>query len=104
LINSLPQSATTPDMTALWENNLDAISRKEAKYQNFMDPLVSSLQGLIEQAGSQLPTSLQGVKSPDSGFKKRRYSAKKPATSKSSAVRKTPTKKTSTSKRAPASK
>ncbi|MGS0691858.1 DNA topoisomerase III [Shewanella sp. 30m-9] len=104
LINSLPQSATTPDMTALWENNLDAISRKEAKYQNFMDPLVSSLQGLIEQAGSQLPTSLQGVQSPDNGFKKRRYSAKKAATSKSSAVRKTPTKKTSTSKRAPTSK
>ncbi|WP_028768377.1 DNA topoisomerase III [Shewanella fidelis] len=89
LINSLPQSATTPDMTALWENNLDAISRKEAKYQNFMQPLISSIHALIEQAGAQLPTSLQGVKSPDAGFKKRRFSAKKGAAKSQSAAAKT---------------
>ncbi|WP_076408861.1 DNA topoisomerase III [Shewanella sp. UCD-KL12] len=77
LINSLPLSATTPDMTALWESNLDAISRKEAKYAHFMMPLVDSLKGLITQAGAQLPTSLQGVKAPASKFKKRRYSKKK---------------------------
>ncbi|GIU46877.1 DNA topoisomerase 3 [Shewanella sairae] len=94
LVNSLPQSATTPDMTALWENNLDAISRKEAKYQNFMQPLVSSIHELINQAGSQLPTSLQGVKSPEGGFKKRRYSAKKPTGSKATASKATATKKT----------
>ncbi|WP_394388028.1 DNA topoisomerase III [Shewanella woodyi] len=77
LINSLPMSATTPDMTALWESNLDAISRKEAKYINFMSPLVDSLAQLITQAGAQLPTSLQGVKAPKSNFKKRAYSRKK---------------------------
>lgn len=77
LINSLPMSATTPDMTALWESNLDAISRKEAKYQNFMVPLTDSLGQLIIQAGSQLPTALQGVKAPNSSFKKRRYAKKK---------------------------
>ncbi|WP_299807535.1 DNA topoisomerase III [uncultured Shewanella sp.] len=86
LINSLPQSATTPDMTALWENNLDAISRKEAKYQSFMAPLLASLQQLIEQAGAQLPTSLQGVKSPGGGFKKRRYAGKKGASATNKAV------------------
>ncbi|MBE7216733.1 DNA topoisomerase III [Shewanella benthica] len=77
LINSLPLSATTPDMTALWESNLDAISRKEAKYQSFMTPLIDSLSHLITQAGSQLPTALQGVKAPKSSFKKRRYTKKK---------------------------
>ncbi|GIU26079.1 DNA topoisomerase III [Shewanella sp. MBTL60-007] len=103
LINSLPQSATTPDMTALWENNLDAISRKEAKYQSFMEPLLASLQQLITQAGAQLPTSLQGVKAPDGGFKKRRYSGKKAT----SATKKTTTTKVTnkaTSKRAATTK
>ena len=80
LINSLPESATTPDMTALWESHLDAICRKEAKYQSFMQPLIESLGELIIQAGSQLPTSLQGVKAPQGQFKKRRYSQKKKVT------------------------
>ncbi|MBW8182171.1 DNA topoisomerase III [Shewanella nanhaiensis] len=83
LINSLPMSATTPDMTALWESNLDAISRKEAKYINFMAPLVDSLAQLINQAGAQLPTSLQGVKAPKSSFKKRTYGKKSTTTKKS---------------------
>ena len=73
LINSLPLSATTPDMTALWESNLDAISRKEAKYLNFMTPLLDTLSALIVQAGAQLPSALQGVKSPSNSFKKKRY-------------------------------
>lgn len=74
LINSLPMIATTPDMTALWESNLDAISRKEAKYLSFMSPLITSLSELIIQAGSQLPSALQGVKAPANSFRKKRYS------------------------------
>lgn len=73
LINSLPLSATTPDMTALWESNLDAISRKEAKYLNFMTPLLETLSALIVQAGSQLPSALQGVTAPTNSFQKKRY-------------------------------
>ncbi|MCG9755816.1 DNA topoisomerase III [Shewanella insulae] len=73
LINSLPESATTPDMTALWESHLDAISRKEAKYLSFMTPLIDSLNGLIMQAGAQLPKALQGVEAPKRSFKKRGY-------------------------------
>lgn len=75
LINSLPHSATTPDMTALWENNLDSMSRKETQYQAFMQPLISKLDELITQAGSVLPTALQGVKSP-APFKKKSYARK----------------------------
>lgn len=75
LINSLPHSATTPDMTALWENNLDSMSRKETQYQAFMQPLISKIDELITQAGSTLPTALQGVKSP-TPFKKKSYARK----------------------------
>ncbi|WP_445776344.1 DNA topoisomerase III [Shewanella sp.] len=72
LIRSLPDSATTPDMTALWENSLDAISQKRLKYDAFMQPLLSQLDGLITQASSQLPSALQGVASsaPKRSFKK----------------------------------
>ncbi|MCL1041442.1 DNA topoisomerase III [Shewanella marisflavi] len=80
LINSLPESATTPDMTALWESHLDAISRKEAKYLTFMAPLIESLNGLIMQAGAQLPKALQGVEAPKSQFKKRGYGNRRGST------------------------
>jgi DNA topoisomerase-3 len=72
LIRSLPESATTPDMTALWENSLDAISQKRLKYDAFMQPLLSTLDGLITQATSQLPSALKGVAStaPKRSFKK----------------------------------
>ncbi|AZG73824.1 DNA topoisomerase III [Shewanella livingstonensis] len=72
LIRSLPESATTPDMTALWENSLDAISQKRLKYDAFMQPLLSQLDGLIIQASSQLPSALQGVanSAPKRSFKK----------------------------------
>jgi len=72
LIRSLPESATTPDMTALWENSLDAISQKRLKYDAFMQPLLSQLDNLITQASSQLPSALQGVarSAPKRSFKK----------------------------------
>ncbi len=63
LINSLPQKATTPDMTALWESNLDSISRKEIRYQSFMLPMIENLHQLVEQACKQLPVALQGISS-----------------------------------------
>ncbi|WP_394130102.1 DNA topoisomerase III [Shewanella maritima] len=63
LINSLPESATTPDMTALWEQSLDAISQKAQSYKSFMTPLEHQLDALIKQASAQLPTGLQGLKS-----------------------------------------
>lgn len=90
LIDSLPSSATTPDMTALWESHLDAICRKESKYQSFMTPLVDTLQQLITQAGAQLPTALQGVKAP-ARANQRRYSKKRTTTKKSSTTAKSAT-------------
>lgn len=62
LINSLPESAITPDMTALWEQQLNAISQKELNYQGFMQPLNQHLLNLIEQAKQHIPTGLQSLK------------------------------------------
>ncbi|AVT49090.1 DNA topoisomerase III [Shewanella baltica] len=62
LINSLPASATTPDMTALWEASLNGICHKETSYQAFMQPLLGTLSTLIQNAGAQLPTALNGLK------------------------------------------
>ncbi|WP_165398950.1 DNA topoisomerase III [Shewanella maritima] len=64
LVHSLPESATLPDMTALWEQSLDAISQKQLRYDSFMQPLVNQVSHLVSQAAAHIPTALQGVKAP----------------------------------------
>ncbi len=71
LINSLPESAITPDMTALWEQQLNAISQRELNYEGFMQPLNQHLLALIEQAKQHIPTGLQGLKGQGQGFKRK---------------------------------
>ncbi|XQW85442.1 DNA topoisomerase III [Thalassotalea piscium] len=78
LINALPEQCTKPDMTAQWEATLNAIGEQRASYQQFMSPLEDTLTQLIASASSQLPTSLQGVKSTQKpAFKRRRKVTKK---------------------------
>jgi DNA topoisomerase-3 len=75
LINGLPDMATEPDMTARWEMELNAISRRETSYKSFMQPLELSLHQLIAQ--SQL-NDLGGLKNVDAKvtpFKKKKYKA-----------------------------
>lgn len=71
LINSLPESAITPDMTALWEQQLNAISIKELNYQGFMQPLNQHLFQLIEQAKQHIPTGLQNLKGQGQKFQRK---------------------------------
>ncbi len=63
LIDALPASASQPDMTAHWESSLDAIARREERYEQFMTQLRESLEQLIAQLASALPSALQGLKS-----------------------------------------
>ena len=63
LIDALPTEATTPDMTALWEANLNKISEKQLSYQQFMTPLLSNLEQLISEAKELDPTRFAGLKS-----------------------------------------
>lgn len=47
LIFALPDSATQPDMTAIWEMQLTDISKKQAGYQQFMSDLQNKLPELL---------------------------------------------------------
>jgi DNA topoisomerase-3 len=72
LIQSLPETATSPDMTAEWELNLNAISARQRNYEAFMRPLIQSVTDLIDHAKLTLPSSLKNVNSPKGKFNKRR--------------------------------
>ncbi|TQV66708.1 DNA topoisomerase III [Exilibacterium tricleocarpae] len=76
LISCLPESATTPDMTARWELALGRISSREGSYQGFMDPLHSSLRDLIEQSKAEVPAGLKGIPVARPAFKRSRSGAK----------------------------
>lgn len=69
LITSLPETMGRPDMTAHWESQLEAISQREIKYGQFMQPMVLGLEQLINEVSAVRFTGLEGLgKSP---YKKR---------------------------------
>lgn len=72
LIHSLPGSAATPDMTARWETELDAISQRRRSYSAFMQPLLASLHELIAQSQVALPEGLKNIERKPAPGKKRR--------------------------------
>ncbi|CNK70575.1 DNA topoisomerase III [Yersinia aleksiciae] len=75
LIHALPDIAARPDMTAHWESTLTQISEKNCRYQDFMQPLVATLQELISQAKQNQNRSSQvfrGLPAAPSGATKKR--------------------------------
>ena len=58
LIAMLPEQCAKPDMTALWEKQLDDISMGASNYQAFMSSLSIQLEQLITQAKSASPPRL----------------------------------------------
>lgn len=60
LIQALPNYVVTPDMTAQWESQLEAISQRALRYDHFMSPMVATLAGLIEQVGQARFEGLAG--------------------------------------------
>lgn len=74
LITALPQSASTPDMTAHWERKLSAIAQGEMSYADLIAPLSIELNTLIDTAK---PVDLPAQAFPAPGGFKR---AKKPNT------------------------
>src|SRR5690606_12957462 len=71
LIESLPESAVTPDMTAQWEVALNGISQRQFSYEGFMKPLEQTLQHLIIQSGTSVPEGLVGVKATKPGYRRK---------------------------------
>ncbi len=78
LIRSLPDEATAPDMTAHWESTLNAISKNDARYEDFMQPLEKSLRALVASSVANKPTALQGVTAPSSGGKGKSVKKRRP--------------------------
>ncbi len=73
LIHALPDIAARPDMTAHWESTLTQISEKNCRYQDFMQPLVATLQDLISQAKqNRSPQVFRGLPAAPSGATKKR--------------------------------
>lgn len=82
LIHCLPEIAARPDMTAHWESTLTQISEKQCRYQDFMQPMVMTLQELIYQAKrNRVPQVFKGiqqsVEKEDAKSKKKRAKAVK---------------------------
>src|SRR5690606_2356325 len=78
LITALPEHTSRPDMTAQWERQLNDITRRECRYDDFMQPLQQQLQQLVGQA---LSTRIQAVALPagKAAAKKRYRGARKKA-------------------------
>ena len=75
LISSLPDVATTPDMTAQWESQLNAISQRETSYNHFIESMQASLHPLIKQVE---PDAFVGLKAP-AQKRRKRYKKRKVA-------------------------
>ncbi len=85
LIHALPDIAARPDMTAHWESTLTQISEKNCRYQDFMQPLVATLQDLINQAKqNRSPQVFRGLPTaPTGAIKKRKKTPSKTKENKS---------------------
>ena len=70
LISALPPQTTQPDMTALWEANLDKIAHKSMRYDAFMQPLTESIGQLISLSQGLDTSQFAGLKSSQPAGKK----------------------------------
>ncbi|BBG30634.1 DNA topoisomerase III [Zymobacter palmae] len=61
LVGSLPERMVAPDMTAHWESQLEAISEKQMRYGQFMQPLTEGLNTLIAEVGHSNFSALRGM-------------------------------------------
>ncbi len=86
LITSLPEKMGRPDMTAHWESQLDAISRRELNYAHFMHPMTTGLSELVNEVNNIVFSGLkgQGTAAGKRKFKKPYNSKKKVSVKKAS--------------------
>ena len=77
LVQALPTTATTPDMTALWEQSLGQIAERHGSYQQFMGPLTEQLNGLIEGARQDSGASFSALPKAAPGDSKQRFARRK---------------------------
>jgi len=78
VILALPESVGKPDMTAIWESQLESICQKEMKYNDFMQGVNDSLARLLNDTSKANFNSLngKGKKTPNRFKKKSSYKRK----------------------------
>ncbi|GAA6172116.1 DNA topoisomerase III [Colwellia sp. KU-HH00111] len=74
LITALPMQISQPDMTALWEAQLEAISVQSFNYRSFMSGVEANLQQLIVDVKD---ISLSGLPKSAPRYNKRKFSRKR---------------------------
>jgi len=82
LINALPDQSTYPDMTAIWEHQLQGMAERTHSYQPFIDNLVVNVSSLVEQVkASPVPQSLQHLPTTtnQTNYRKKSSMKRKPA-------------------------
>lgn len=89
LINSLPESLITPDMTAKWEAGLNDICQGSGSYQGFMNELETNLNSLIEQAKTTNVEAFASLPNPTKKAYKKKTNYRKKITAKSTKKPKT---------------
>lgn len=62
LVDALPARVTQPDMTAQWESVLNAISQREAHYQQFIDDMTATLRSLLADVTKEVSPALRVLK------------------------------------------
>jgi DNA topoisomerase-3 len=76
LITSLPAQISQPDMTALWESQLESISTQTLNYQSFISGVEQNLHQLITEVKDIVFTDLPQSTAPRKFTQKRRRSRK----------------------------
>lgn len=79
LIEGLPESATTPDRTAVWESQLERIRQGDADAQSFLEQLATDIRTLLDPAfegARPAPAEQTGVHCPRCRAPMRRRSGK----------------------------
>jgi DNA topoisomerase-3 len=61
LIQVLPDIATYPDLTALWESQLSAIHDGRSSYHELMQPLQTQLKLMVDESREIIPRGLKGL-------------------------------------------
>jgi DNA topoisomerase-3 len=86
LVAALPEACTLPDMTAQWEKQLNDITQKLVKYDEFMQPLGQQLNALIDQAKQLDVSRFSGISMP--AFKPKKSATTRRSTASSKSIRK----------------
>ncbi|WP_026052510.1 DNA topoisomerase III [Gayadomonas joobiniege] len=79
VIRALPESVAKPDMTAIWENKLEAICNQKYAYPEFMNTITNQLKTLLDEVSQANFSTLRGQGKAASKKRRRNFKPKKRA-------------------------